>query len=103
MKELTIKKVRMSSLSGFYAVGFGIIGFILGAVYAMSSTVHFGAETESVLKGLAFGLTAGFLQLFFVTVVYAVVGAVVGFVNALIFNLIALSSGGISIDVKEEK
>ncbi len=103
MKELTIKKVRTSSLAGFYAVGFGIVGFIIGALWAMSATIHFGTETQSVLKGLAFGLTAGFLELFFVTVVYTVVGAVVGFVNAIIFNLISMSSGGISINVKEEK
>jgi hypothetical protein len=103
MKELTIKRVRTSSLAGFYAVGFGIVGFVLGALYAMSSTIHFGSDTQSVLKGLAFGLTAGFLELFFITIVYAMVGAIVGFVNALIFNLISLSSGGISIHVKEEK
>ncbi|MCX6728655.1 MAG: hypothetical protein NTV39_02720 [Candidatus Saccharibacteria bacterium] len=103
MKELTIKKVRTSSLAGFYAVGFGIVGFVLGALWAMSATIHFGAETQSVLKGLAFGLTAGFLELFFVTVVYAMIGAIVGFVNALIFNLISMSSGGITINVKEEK
>jgi len=103
MKDLNIVKVRLGSLAGFYAAGFGIVGFIISILYAMSSSLHFGIETNSLLKGLAFGITAGLVQVFFITVMYAVIGAVVGFVQALIFNLISLTSGGIIITTKEQK
>jgi len=103
MKELTIHKIKMGSLAGFYAVGFGIVGLIVSLLYAMTASLHFGADTESVLKGLAFGITAGLAEVVFVTVMYAVIGAIVGFVHAVIFNLIALAAGGITVSVKEQK
>jgi hypothetical protein len=52
---------------------------------------------------LAFGVTAGWGEVIFVTIVYAVGGAVTGFVHAVIFNLISRASGGIVVDVKEQK
>ncbi len=103
MKDLNIVKVRLGSLAGFYAAGFGIVGFIISLLYAMSASLHFGIETESLLKGLVFGVTAGLVQVFFITVMYAIIGAVVGFVQALIFNLISLTSGGIIITTKDQK
>jgi hypothetical protein len=103
MKELTIFKVRIGSLAGFYAVGFGVVGLILSLLFAMASSLHFGAETANLLKGLAFGVTAGWGEVIFVTIVYAVGGAVTGFVHAVIFNVISRASGGIVVDVKEQK
>jgi hypothetical protein len=103
MKELTIFKVRIGSLAGFYAVGFGVVGLILSLLFAMATNLHFGTETANLLKGLAFGVTAGWGEVIFVTIVYAVAGAVTGFVHAVIFNLISRASGGIVVDVKEQK
>lgn len=103
MKELTIFKLRVSSLSGFYAVGFGILGFIISLLFAMAGSLHFGVETSSILKGLVFGITAGLLEVILVTIIYAVVGAVIGFVHAVIFNLVSMASGGIVVSVKEQK
>lgn len=103
MKELTIFKVRIGSLAGFYAIGFGIVGFIASLLFAMASSLHFGVETESVLKGLAFGVTAGVGEVIFVTIMYTVGGAVTGFVHAVVFNLISRASGGVVINVKEQK
>ena len=103
MKDLNIVKVRLGSLAGFYAAGFGIVGFIVSLLYAMSASLHFGVETASLLKGLVFGITAGLVQVFFVTVMYAVIGAVVGFVQAVIFNLVSMASGGIVITTKDQK
>jgi hypothetical protein len=103
MKELTILKVKIGTLAGFYAVGFGIVGFILSLLYAMSSSLHFGVETSSVLKGLAFGITAGVAEVIFVTIMYAVAGAVTGFVHAVIFNVVSRTAGGVAISVKEQK
>jgi hypothetical protein len=103
MKELTILKVKIGTLAGFYAVGFGIVGFILSLLYAMASSLHFGVETSSVLKGMAFGITAGVAEVIFVTIMYAVAGAVTGFVHAVIFNVISRAAGGIVLSVKEQK
>lgn len=103
MKDLNIIKVRIGSLAGFYAAGFGIVGFIISLLYAMSASLHLGIETASLLKGLVFGVTAGLVEVFFVTVMYAVIGAVVGFIQAVIFNLISQTSGGIVITTKEQK
>lgn len=103
MKELTITKVRIGTLAGFYAVGFGIVGFAISLLYAIGGSLHFGAETSSILKGMAFGITAGVAEVIFLTIVYAVTGAVVGFVHAVIFNLISRTSGGIVVNVKEQK
>ena len=103
MKDLTIVRVRMGTLAGFYAAGFGIVGFIVSLLYAMSISLHLGVETASLLKGLVFGVTAGLVEVFFVTIMYTIFGAVVGFVQAVIFNLISLASGGIVITTKEQK
>lgn len=103
MKDLNIIKVRMGSLAGFYAAGFGIVGFIVSLLFAMSASLHLGIETASLLKGLVFGVTAGLVEVFFVTVIYAVIGAVVGFIQAVIFNLVSRTSGGIVITTKEQK
>lgn len=103
MKELTIFKVRIGSLAGFYTVGFGIVGLIVSLLFAMSGNLHFGTETANLLKGMAFGVTAGVAEVIFVTIMYAVTGAVTGFVHAVIFNLISRASGGIVVSVKEQK
>jgi len=103
MKDLTIIRIRLGTLAGFYAAGFGIVGFIISVIYALSASLHLGVETASLLKGLVFGVTAGLVEVFFVTIMYAIFGAVVGFVQAVIFNLISLASGGIVIITKEQK
>ena len=103
MKELTILRVRLGSLAGFYAAGFGIVGFVISMLYAVSGSIHLGVETASILKGLAFGITAGVVEVFFITILYSVIGAFIGFLHAVIFNLISGTSGGIVVDVKEQK
>ena len=103
MKELTIFKVRLGSLAGFYAIGYGIVGLIISLLFAMSANLHFGSDTTSVLKGMSFGVTAGWAEVIFVTIIYTVAGAVTGFVHAVVINLISRTSGGLVVDVKEQK
>ncbi|MEI6850723.1 MAG: hypothetical protein WCK26_02025 [Candidatus Saccharibacteria bacterium] len=103
MKELNIIKVRIGSLVGFYATGFGIVGLIVSLLFAMSNSLHYGVETASLLKGMVFGVTAGFVEVVFITAVYAIIGAIVGFMQAVIFNIVSGASGGIVITTKEQK
>jgi len=103
MKELAITKVKVSSLAGFYAAGFGILGFIISVMSAMSSSLHYDVETASILKGLVFGITIGVAEVIFITIAYAAIGAFIGFLHAIIFNLITKVSDGIVITTKEQK
>jgi cell shape-determining protein MreD len=66
MKELTISKLRMGSLAGFYALGFGVVGFLIGLLYVMADSFQFAAATQAVIKGLAFGVATSWIDVFLV-------------------------------------
>lgn len=75
-------------------------GFVLGLAVAilnsLEATINLTKETNSVLVGLSFGLTAGIVSIIILPLVYFGIAWVLGYINGWILNLILRMSGGVT-------
>jgi len=95
--------VKTSTLALYEGVFAGVIGLAVALFWSLSTSFQYGVATSSVLKGLAFGLTAGFISIIVVPIVYFAFGWIVGLVHGFIFNVISETSGGIVLRIENIK
>ena len=93
--SLTIVGVKPSTIALFEGVLASIIGLFVAILFALRTTVSLTQETNSVLAGLTFGLSAGIISIIVVPMVYFAIGWLVGYLNGLIFNLVVGETEGI--------
>jgi predicted membrane protein len=102
-----IKKIEVWSCVKIAFVLFGVIGLLFGIFYAMILTMvggilsQMGSEFES-LGGLFTG-ALGIFMVFFLAILYAVMGAVVTAILTWIYNLLAKGLGGIKLHLAAEE
>lgn len=98
-KKLT--GLRAGSVAMFEGTFAALVGLAVAILYSLSGTIELTQATNSVLTGLAFGLTAGIVALVVVPLVYFAFGWVIGYLHGFIFNVVAGASGGIDLDFEE--
>lgn len=101
-REVRIHNVRPSTIAAFEASFGAILGLVIAFMAWIGTTVQYTQATDSLLSGLLMGMTAGVLTLMILPLIYAAIGWVVGYVQALIFNLVIATSGGIALSVADE-
>lgn len=99
--KITVVGVKPSSLAMFEGVLSGVLGLGVALVYSLAGVFKLTASTNSVLAGLALGLTAGVVTIIVLPLVYFAVGWIFGYLHGWIFSAIAQSSGGIELDTKD--
>ena len=92
--------VKTSTLALYEGVFAAVLGLAIALFWSLSTSFQYGVATNSVLKGLAFGLTAGFVSLIIVPLVYFAFGWIIGLVHGFIFNVISETSGGIVLRIE---
>lgn len=97
----TISGVKASSIAMFEATFGAAIGFVIAVMYSLNTTVAIADSTNSVLKGLSFGLATGILALVVVPLIYFGIGWIVGYIHGWVFNVIAENSGGIGVKIDD--
>ena len=101
-REVRIHNVRPSTIAAFMASFGAIIGLVIAFMAWIGTSVQYTQATDSLISGLLVGLGAGVLTLMILPLIYAAVGWVLGYVQALIFNLVIATSGGIALSVADE-
>lgn len=96
-----ITGVKPSSIATFQGTLAAIIGLGVAILHSLERTVEVAASTESVLRGMTFGLATGIVSIIVVPFIYFGFGWIIGYLHGWIFNAVADSSGGIEVKIED--
>ena len=99
VRVVGIKPSSVAMLQGTLSMLFGMVAAIL---FSISSTVHWAQETDSVLRGLTFGIASGFIAIIAVPIVYFAIGWVLGWIQGFLLNALVSMSGGLVLKTEKE-
>ena len=94
-----LKATTVGMLQGTF---FSILGLVVAISGSISATVEWAESTESVLRGLTFGLAHGVVMIVFVPLIYFAVGWVIGLIYGFIINAVLESSGGLVLKTRDD-
>ena len=100
-EDLRVVGIKSSTIFVLQVTLFALVGLVTAITYAVSESANFIESTDSLLRGLTFGLASGVLSIIFVPLIYFVIGWVIGLLQGLVLNALVRLSGGIV--VKTEK
>lgn len=95
--------IKSSTLATFIGTFWGIFGLGVAIMHSLRTTVEIADATESVLSGFAFGLATGVVSIIVLPLIYFGIGWVIGYLNGFIFNVIAETSGGLTLRMEDDK
>lgn len=101
IKSLKVVGVRPSTLAMFEGTFMAVLGLGIAILYSLRATVQIAEATSSVLRGFAFGISAGIVSILVLPLIYFGIGWLIGFVHGWIFDVILHSSGGVEFDTEE--
>jgi hypothetical protein len=101
-----IKKLRVISFVKLHALLGALIGLILGILYSfggllIDTFVTLGWITSQDTPGLSYGTVLAFGALIGMPLIFAVFGAGIGLIGAVLYNLFTKRFGGIEIDFEQ--
>ncbi len=99
---LRITGLKATTLGMLQGTFFSLLGLVVAVSYSISAVATFTESTESVLRGLTFGLAHGFVAIIIVPLIYFVAGWVLGFLYGVIINALLESSGGLVLKTEND-
>ncbi|OYX21859.1 MAG: hypothetical protein B7Z16_05530 [Algoriphagus sp. 32-45-6] len=91
-----IKKIDVGSAAKVYGLTLGILGFVIGIIYALIfSSISSLVGDEIPISGAGLGVA----MLIFIPIVYGIIGVVFGAIGAVIYNFVAAKFGGLEIEI----
>jgi hypothetical protein len=102
-REVRVTNIKVTSLAMFEGVLAAIVGFIIAVAAWLGLTFNYVAATDSLLRGLLWGLAPGLLAVIVDTVIYFAIGWLIGAVHGLLFNAATSWMGGIVVEREEER
>lgn len=97
-----IVRIKATSWATFQGTLAGVIGLGVAVLHSLDSTVQVADATDSVLRGMAFGLATGIVSILVIPLVYFGIGWVIGVVQGWVFNVIVGAAGGLVLDLEDE-
>lgn len=98
-----IVKIKATSLATFEGFLAALIGLGVAILYSLRNSAQLSLSTNSVLKGLAFGLATGIVSIIIVPLIYFGIGWVIGLIHGWIFNAVSSASNGIIVVTDTDK
>lgn len=101
-KKVTIKHLEPMSVAKILAAIYGLLGMILGGLYALIIVIigiAAGASNNNLALGIIGGLFGGLLIGAFIVGFYALIGLLGGLITAALYNVAAKKFGGIRAEV----
>lgn len=102
-REVRITSVKATTLAMFEGAFAALIGFAVAVAAWIGLTAHYTAATNSLLKGMLFGLAPGLLAVIVDTVIYFAAGWIVGLVHGWLFNVVSGMMRGIVVGTRTEE
>lgn len=111
---MEIRRINILSAAKIAGLLYAAIGLLVGLLFACISVVQLAAlapflsDLEAEAEGLGLSLGGGtiifaLIGLCMVPIFYGVMGAIIGAIGALLYNLIAGWFGGLIIEVRNVK
>jgi len=97
-----IVRIQASSLAAYEGTFAAILGLGVAILHSLNASVRVADSTDSVLRGLAFGLASGVVSVIVLPFVYFAIGWVFGLLHAFVFNVVLGASGGLVLDLEDE-
>lgn len=98
-----IVQIKATTLATFEGTFAALLGLGIAIIYSLNTTVDIAASTNSVLKGLAFGLTTGIISIMILPFIYFAFGWIIGLFHGWVFNIVLGASGGVAFQLEDEK
>lgn len=99
--EKKLTRINPWSFANLQGTFFAIIGLGVAILHSIQSTIDVAESTESVLGGLAFGLTAGVVTVIVLPLLYFAFGWLIGIVQGWAYNVILGAAGGLVINLED--
>ena len=97
-----IIRIKATSWAAFQGTFASVLGLGVAILHSIDSTASVAADTDSVLRGMAFGLATGIVSIIVVPLVYFGLGWIVGLIQGWVFNAVLGASGGLSFELEDE-
>lgn len=103
-KTLTrrVTRIHPGTLATFQGTFASLVGLAVAVLFSLETTIKTAQATQSVLRGMAFGLAAGVISLIVLPFIYFAFGWVLGLVQAWVYNAVLGAAGGLVFDLTEE-
>jgi hypothetical protein len=95
--------IRPTSIAMLQGVLGAVAGLAIAILYSMNNAVDIAESTNSVLAGLILGLASGAIAIIVVPLVYFGIGWVVGLIQGVVLNFLVETSGGIQVELSDNK
>jgi hypothetical protein len=100
-REVRIVGVNVGSIAMFEGLFLGLIGFVVALAAWLGLTYHYTVATNSLLRGMLWGLAPGLGALILDTIIYFVAGLILGLIHGGLFNLVTSWMGGIGVATRD--
>ena len=95
--------VKTTTLALYEGVFASVIGLGIAIFWSLGASFQYGAETNSVIQGMVFGLATGIISIVLIPLIYFAFGWLIGIVHGFVFNVISEASGGIVLRIENFK
>lgn len=102
MKE--IKSVNKKSLAKVTALVYGLVGFFMALIVAISTMINIMMQKDfqgSVILVTLFNIGAGLLLGVLTALLTALIGWAMGYITAAVYNWFAKKAGGVKVELVE--
>lgn len=102
MKE--IKNINNKSLANILALMYGLIGFVMAVIVAISTIINIILKSDfqgSVVLVTLFNVGAGLLLGILTSLITAGLGWIIGYIAAGLYNWFSKKVGGIKVEMTE--
>lgn len=103
VNQQRVTRVQATSWATFQGSFASIIGLGVAILHSLDSVARMAEATDSVLRGMAFGLATGIVSIIVLPMIYFALGWLLGLVQAWVFNTVLGVAGGIVLQVEDEK
>ncbi|HMS93498.1 MAG TPA: hypothetical protein PKD28_03865 [Candidatus Saccharibacteria bacterium] len=99
---LRVTGLKATTLGMLQGTFFSLIGLVVAISYSISAVVKFTESTESILRGMTFGLAHGFVAIILIPIAYFIAGWIIGLLYGVIINAVLESSGGLVLKTEND-
>ncbi|NCU29089.1 hypothetical protein EOM60_00560 [Candidatus Saccharibacteria bacterium] len=101
--NLRVIGIKASTVGAIQGTLFAVVGLSSAIVFTISEMIHLTDATDSLLRGLTFGMARGAMAIIFVPLVYFAIGALIGLIQGIFLNALVRVSGGLVLKTVTEK
>ena len=101
--NLRVIGIKASTVGAIQGTLFAVVGLSSAIMFTISEMIHLTSATDSLLRGMTFGIARGAMAIIFVPLVYFAIGALIGLIQGIFLNALVSLSGGLVLKTVSDK